>query len=78
VIPQPPGPGFDRDIKPLFLAFDRDQMRFAFDLWNHNEVKDNASVILQRLEVGDMPCDRAWPDDRIALFRAWLDAGCPP
>jgi len=78
VKPPPSGPGFDRDIRPLFLAFDRDQMRFAFDLWNHTEVKDNASVILQRLELGDMPCDRAWPADRIALFRAWLVAGCPP
>jgi hypothetical protein len=78
VTSQPPGPCFDRDIKPLFLPFDRDQMRFAFDLWNYAEVKDNAAVILQRLALGDMPCDQPWPEDRIALFRAWLAAGCPP
>jgi hypothetical protein len=24
-----------------------------------------------------MPCDGAWPADRIAVFRQWIDAGKP-
>jgi hypothetical protein len=69
---------FARDIQPLFLPFDRDQMRFAFDLWLHADVKTNAEMILQRLELGDMPCDRPWPQEQIALFRKWFEADCPP
>ena len=70
-------PRFAQDIQPLFLSFDRDQMRFAFDLWAHADVRANAAMILQRLEAGDMPCDRPWPPEQVALFRAWLKADCP-
>jgi hypothetical protein len=72
------GPGFARDIQPLFLPFDRDMMRFAFDLWAYPEVKQYAAMILERLELGDMPCDRPWPQEQIALFRAWMAADCLP
>jgi hypothetical protein len=67
---------FARDIRPLFLPFDRDQMLFAFDLWSHGAVTENAAMILQRLEAGDMPCDRAWPEQQVTLFRAWIAEGC--
>jgi hypothetical protein len=70
-----PGLSFERDIKPLFLAFDRDAMRFAFDLWRRQDVLDHADIILERLAKGDMPCDRPWPADHLALFRAWLTDG---
>jgi ferritin-like protein len=26
---------------------------------------------------GTMPCDGAWPAERVAVFRAWIDAGKP-
>jgi hypothetical protein len=69
--------GFERDIKPLFRERDRESMRFRFDLWSHADVSTNADAILQRLEAGTMPCDGAWPDERVATFRRWRDAGKP-
>jgi hypothetical protein len=69
---------FERDIKPLFLSFDRSAMLFAFDLWRREDVAANASMILERLEAGDMPCDRSWPDEHIVLFRRWMDMGHHP
>ena len=72
-----PGVGFAADIQPLFLSFDRDAMRFAFDLWRHGDVVENAGMILQRLESGEMPCDRPWPPEHLALFRSWVAGGCP-
>lgn len=70
-------PGYEDDIKPLFREKDQKRMDFAFDLWSHEDVKENAEGILERLEEGDMPCDAPWSDDQIALFRAWMEAGCP-
>ncbi len=69
---------FTQDIKPLFPEYDRNQMRFAFDLWNYEEVKGAAAAILERLETGDMPCDKPWPKEQVALFRSWIDAGLQP
>jgi hypothetical protein len=69
---------FERDIKPLFLSFDRSAMLFAFDLWRCEDVVENASMILERLEAGDMPCDRSWPGEHIALFRSWMKMGHRP
>jgi hypothetical protein len=66
---------FEQDIKPLFREQDRNAMRFAFDLWSHDDVSTNANAILGRLEAGTMPCDGAWPAERVALFRQWIDAG---
>jgi hypothetical protein len=70
-------PGFDRDIKPLFREHDRESMRSRFDLWSLADVSTHADAILQRLEAGTMPCDGAWPAERVAVFRRWRDAGKP-
>jgi len=68
---------FEEDIKPLFRDRDRDSMRFAFDLWSLDDVSTHADAILDRLEAGTMPCDGAWPAERVAVFRRWIDAGKP-
>lgn len=68
---------FESDIKPLFRNTDRDEMSWAFDLWEYSDVRTRAAEILLRLEQGDMPCDEQWPDARLALFRAWMDADMP-
>jgi len=73
-----PRMGFEEDIKPLFRETDRSRMEWAFDLWDYDAVKENASGILERLEEGDMPCDGAWPPDQIDMFRAWIDGGYVP
>ena len=68
---------FEQDIKPLFREGDRRAMRFAFDLWALDDVSTHADAILGRLEAGTMPCDGAWPAERVAVFRRWIDAGKP-
>jgi hypothetical protein len=78
---QAPGPDeplhFEEDIKPLFRERDRDSMRFAFDLWSPDDVSTHADAILERIEAGTMPCDGAWPAERVDVFRRWIDAGKP-
>lgn len=66
---------FEQDIKPLFREGDRRSMRFAFDLWSHDDVVEHADAILGRLESGTMPCDGAWPVEKVDLFRRWLESG---
>jgi hypothetical protein len=73
----PPTPSFARDIRPLFRESDRQAMDFAFDLWDYDDVRANAEIILQRLSEGTMPCDGEWPDEQIASFRRWVEAGTP-
>jgi CDGSH-type Zn-finger protein/truncated hemoglobin YjbI len=63
--------GFAAHIKPLFRARDRDSMRFALDLWSYEDVKAHASGILERLRDGSMPCDGAWPGERVEVFERW-------
>ena len=68
---------FEEGIKPLFREGDRNAMRFAFDLWSADDVATHADAILGRLEAGTMPCDEAWPAERVNVFRNWIDAGKP-
>lgn len=70
-------PSFGRDIEPLFRMRDRMAMRRFFDLGSHRDVSAHAPAILARLANGTMPCDGKWPDERVALFRRWVDAGMP-
>ncbi|HEY4048114.1 MAG TPA: CDGSH iron-sulfur domain-containing protein [Acidobacteriaceae bacterium] len=74
-----PNPGepvnFMVHIKPLFRKRDRESMRFAFDLWAHGDVSKYATEILKRLDNGTMPCDGAWSEEKVALFRRWMDDG---
>ncbi|MBR0870009.1 CDGSH iron-sulfur domain-containing protein [Bradyrhizobium tropiciagri] len=76
--PAMPGPGeavrFEQHIRPLFRPMDRNSMLFAFDLWNEEHVRAHRRQILARLQAGTMPCDGAWPPERIALFERWADA----
>jgi hypothetical protein len=52
-------------------------MKFAFDLWSHADVKQNAAGILARLTDGSMPCDGAWPQEKVDAFRRWTETGMP-
>ncbi len=70
-------PSFARDIQPLFRESDREAMEFAFDLWDFDDVRTNAQDILERLTDGTMPCDEEWPEEQLALFRRWIEAGMP-
>jgi hypothetical protein len=68
---------FDGDIRPLFRERDRSSMSSAFDLWSHEDVSRHADAILDRLQDGTMPCDGAWPQERVAVFERWITAGKP-
>ncbi len=68
---------FEQHIKPLFRERDRQSMKWAFDLWSHDDVAGNSDAILGRLRNGTMPCDGAWPDEQIAFFQDWVEAGTP-
>jgi truncated hemoglobin YjbI len=76
-----PGPdeqlSFDQHIQPLFREGDRRSMRFAFDLWSHEDVATHAGAILDRLQAGTMPCDGAWPAEKVEVFRRWAESGKP-
>jgi hypothetical protein len=75
-LPSETGPlSFERQIKYLFREGDRRSMRFAFDLWAYDDVSEHAEAILERLQNGTMPCDGAWPAERVAVFARWLDTG---
>lgn len=68
---------FALHIKPLLRDRDRQSMRFAFDLSEHADVAANADAILKRLRAGTMPCDAAWPAERINVFERWIRDGKP-
>jgi hypothetical protein len=75
-----PGEGklsFERDIKPLFRTKDRDSMLQAFDLFDYDDVVENADAIVGSLRSGQMPCDGAWPESQVEKLQQWIDAGTP-
>jgi hypothetical protein len=65
------------DVKPLFRQRDRGSMQSHFDLWSYDDVREHAPAILAQLEAGTMPCDGAWPADRVDIVRRWLAQGTP-
>jgi hypothetical protein len=69
---------FQTHVKPLFRERDRGSMKFAFDLWSHDDVSEYADAILDRLEAGTMPCDGAWSQEKVDLFRRWTRSGKLP
>jgi len=75
-----PGEGklsFEQDIKPLFRSKDRDAMLQAFDLFDYDDVVENADAIVGSLRSGQMPCDGAWPESQVEKLQQWIDAGTP-
>jgi hypothetical protein len=68
---------FETHIKPMFRELDQQSMQRAFDLWSHDDVSKHADAILARLQAGTMPCDGAWPEPQVDLFRRWANSGKP-
>jgi hypothetical protein len=74
---------FAGDIKGLFEAIDQDHMlnqQGLFDLWNYDDVKTNASDILNVVTSGRMPPEpeRRWTPENVQKFRDWIEEGCQP
>ena len=70
--------GFERDIRPLFREKDRTSMLKAFDLWSFDDVVAHETAILEQVRSGHMPCDGAWPAERVSTFATWIDQGSQP
>ena len=66
---------FEKHVKTLFRHRDRQSMKFAFDLWSYDDVKQNAHAILERVRSGSMPCDGAWPQEKVDAFERWVTSG---
>jgi hypothetical protein len=74
---EPSRPTWERDIKPIFREFDRDEMLYLFDLWSYGDVRDYAELIYDRVSDGTMPCDESWSQQQLNTFATWMEAGCP-
>lgn len=53
-------------------------MRRHFDLGSYEDVSAAADRILARLRAGTMPCDGAWPPERVEVFEHWVRGGKLP
>jgi CDGSH-type Zn-finger protein/truncated hemoglobin YjbI len=69
---------FEKHVRGLFRQQDQRSMKFAFDLWAYDDVKQNARAILERLQNGTMPCDGAWSQKKIDAFNRWVTTGMSP
>jgi CDGSH-type Zn-finger protein/truncated hemoglobin YjbI len=70
--------GFESHVKTFFRRQDRASMKFVFDLWSYEDVSRHADAILHRVTAGTMPCDGAWPQDKVDAFRRWVERGKRP
>ncbi|HEY4382010.1 MAG TPA: hypothetical protein VGN01_16805 [Acidobacteriaceae bacterium] len=71
---------FAKDIRPLFREGDVDCMKsMGVELDNPTwmTVRANAENVYGTVASGSMPPDDPWPDDRVGLFKRWMDEGCP-
>jgi hypothetical protein len=71
---------FATDIRPLFRDDDIEcmtPMGVALDDSAWMCVPENAQGVYERLADGTMPPGEPWPEERVSLFKSWMDAGCP-
>jgi hypothetical protein len=69
---------FELHIQELFSERDQEAMLIMFDLWKVEDVREHSEAILEQLASGRMPCDGAWPEEQVALFRRWIEGGMLP
>lgn len=70
-------PVFELHILPMIRATDREHMRFKYDLWDYDQVVQNAETIADRV-AEDMPTVASggpWPEEWVTLFRRWMETG---
>jgi hypothetical protein len=71
---------FASDIRPLFRDGDIECMKdMGVELDNPDWmcVPANAESVYKTVADGSMPPDEPWSADWVALFKRWMDAGCP-
>jgi hypothetical protein len=71
---------FAADILPLFRDEDIECMKgmgVDLDDFAWMRVPANAQSVYGAVSGGTMPPDEPWAADRVARFKAWMDAGFP-
>jgi len=71
---------FATDIRPLFRDEDIEcmtPMGIALDDPAWMCVPANAQGVYGAVADGSMPPGEPWPEERVSLFKEWMDAGCP-
>ena len=76
---------FKTDILPLFTSVDVEHMsRLEVPLDDHAYMSqpDNAAGVYQQVSNGTMPPrasgEQLWSEDKIQLFKEWMDGGYAP
>ena len=69
---------FEKDLAPLFRQF-RGSMMWRIDLTKYEDMKANASTIWTQISTNQMP-PPPYPQftkQQLAMFKSWMDEGCP-
>ncbi len=71
---------FAGNIQPLFQQY-QGRMSWRFDLTRYEDVRQNAELIYGYIVPGGgmppAPYD-PFSADQVAMFKSWMDEGCPP
>jgi hypothetical protein len=74
--------GFQTDILPLFTTMDIEHMArvgLALDDYSSMSQPAIASAVYEQVSGGGMPPsdsgEERWPQDKVQLFKAWMDGG---
>jgi hypothetical protein len=73
-------PYWELHILPMFRLIDHNHMTSFFNLLDYDAVVTNKDDINDALSANSMPpasTGGPWPEEWIALFKRWTDAGCP-
>jgi hypothetical protein len=71
---------FATDIRPMFRDGDVACMKhagIALDEAAWMCVPANAQLVYGAVAAGKMPPDAPWGSERVAVFKEWMEAGCP-
>jgi hypothetical protein len=76
---------FKADILPLFTTMDIEHMgraEVSLDDYSYMSQPVNASRVYTQVSNGSMPPsvsgERPWSQDKVQLFKAWMDGGYQP
>ena len=76
---------FNTDILPLFTSMDIEHMTergVPLDDYSFMSQPANASHVHMAVSSGGMPPrdsgEQAWSEDKVQLFKAWMDGGYQP
>jgi len=72
---------YAKDIRPLFIQEDIEHMLGVdpnLNLGSYDSVKARATDIYMQVSFRNMPPGRPWAQDRVDLFKQWVDENYPP